>query len=159
MFSLWGPLSGAFHQKSKIRAGFVNVYNDLEYFLGCLSGVRAHADTRTCGRRATQACCHWKEDENKTELKMVSCQTCAICAFGDGFGGPKVTSRLVFCFTLSSWWDEALPREDALEKGRQPRTGKMRTQNASLWGVFLFHFWIPVFQNNLRVWKQKDFDI
>lgn len=40
-----------------------------QYFLGCLSGGRAHVDTSRCGRGATQAGCLRKEDENKTKLK------------------------------------------------------------------------------------------
>lgn len=40
MFSLWGSLSGAFHQgpvgKSKIRAGFLNAHRDLPVFFGLL---------------------------------------------------------------------------------------------------------------------------
>lgn len=141
MFSLWGLLSGAFHQnpvgKTKIRAGFLNAHCDI-----------------LC------------KDENKTKLKQCFLRLVWFGLLVLGFL-PTVRWFLGYFAPLSEELvvgglaksKRAVAVGVWLEEGGQLRTDKMRTQNASLWGAFFFYFWMSAFQNSLKVWKQKDFDI
>lgn len=156
MFSLGELLSGPFHQKSKTRAGFVNIYRDLPVFFGlltrylCLCGhknmwLQSHTGWLLLKRR-------WKQ----SWVEMVSCQTCAICAFDGGCGSLKVTSRLVFCFTFWAAGGTRLCRK----KMHWRKTGsqgqiKWELKMHHFGTIFLFHFWISVFQNNIRFGNRR----